>query len=1090
MARRLILFPLFAVSGAAALVYETLWLRTLVLTFGSTVFALGTILAAFMGGLAAGSLVIGRATTRHANPLRLYGMLEVGVGLSALALPVLFAGARGATVALFPDWPEGNALFPIFRFVVSSAILLIPTFLMGGTLPAMTRLFVTAREDLGREGGLLYFANTAGAVVGTLAGTFALLPALGMAGTNRVAVAANLAVGVAALALSRRAMTAPAAEAESRGAEAIAPPFDPAASPAEEPPAAIAPHAPRAVSFDGTPRVSPSGVYALYAIGGFAALALEVVWTRALLLTLGTTVYAFSTMLATYLLGLALGGLLGARLASRSRAPERVLALLYLGAGIAVLVGNRFLGTLPLRYLRLQFQLGLDWNASLLVKFFLAFLIMLPPTFLLGAAFPVALRLVGRSVRESGAAIGRLYAANTTGSILGSFLGAVLFIPLFGLEKGLVAVAALFLAVSLGLLALARSRALVPAAAVAALALLGSALLPEWDRYLMRSGVYVYASRYRQIDDFLRARRDYQILFYEEGPEATVAVVDGQKYRYLQINGKTDASTGKDMITQVISGHLPLLFHDNPKKVLVIGLGCGVTLGSVERHPVESIRCLEIAPEVVEAAALFSEANGGALEDPRVAMTIGDGRNFLLHTRETFDVIVSEPSNPWIAGIGNLFTREFLRLARARLAPGGVMCQWTNLYDLSESDLAIMLATYRETFPHGAIFLSHLGDLLLIGTEKPPSLGFETLLHRLDDEGIQKDLRRVGITTVYDLLGNFVTDFGHLGPLAPAETPIHTDDRAQLEFSAPKNLYTDFTRAHLARIVPLQHPILPLVAGIPEDTVGVEIRRAFTSSAVARNFFLQGTLQAGSGEIVSAVRSLREANRLAPDERNIAETFAEYLALEGTGLQSMGDLDGAIARFREAVAAEPKDARYPLYLGRALVPKDPNQAVDVLGEAVRLDPKLPEARRALAQALSVSGREREARFHLGVLIEARPDDASLLLERGNISAKEGDFGTAMQDYLRALAVEPRLREARVNLAFAYAQTGNPEKAIAEYRVLFREKPDDVPVLFNLATLTARVGERKEATRLWEELVRLQPNNEEFRRNLALVKEGS
>ncbi len=1086
MARRLILFPLFAVSGAAALVYETLWLRTLVLTFGSTVFALGTILAAFMGGLAAGSLVIGRATTRHANPLRLYGMLEVGVGLSALALPLLFSGARGATVALFPDWPEGNALFPIFRFVVSFTILLIPTFLMGGTLPAMTRLFVTTREDLGREGGLLYFANTAGAVVGTLAGTFALLPALGMAATNRVAVAANLAVGVAALALSRRAASAP---------NAAAPDLAPAAGLAEASPGARAeePAGPPALpvaSADAAPRVGPSAVYALYALGGFAALALEVVWTRALLLTLGTTVYAFSTMLATYLLGLALGGLLGARLAFRSRAPERVLALLYLGAGVAVLVGNRFLGTLPLRYLRLQFQLGLDWNASLLVKFFLAFLIVLPPTFLLGAAFPIALRLVGRSVRESGAAVGRLYAANTTGSILGSFLGAVLFIPLFGLEKGLVAVAALFLAVALGLLALARSRALVPAAAVAAVALLASALLPEWDRYLMRSGVYVYASRYRQIDDFLRARRDYQILFYEEGPEATVAVVDGQKYRYLQINGKTDASTGKDMITQVISGHLPLLFHDDPKKVLVIGLGCGVTLGAVERHPVESIRCLEIAPEVVEAAALFSEANGGALEDPRVTMTIGDGRNFLLHTRETFDVIVSEPSNPWIAGIGNLFTREFLRLARARLAPGGVMCQWTNLYDLSESDLAIMLATYREAFPHGAIFLSHLGDLLLIGTEKPPALGFETLLHRLDDERIQSDLRRVGITTLYDLFGNFVTDFENLGPLAPPEAPIHTDDRAQLEFSAPKNLNTDFTRAHLARIVPIQHPILPHVAGIPDDTVGVEIRRAFTSSAAARNFFLQGTLQAGSGDIVSAVRSLREANRLAPDERNIAETFAEYLALEGTGLQSMGDVDGAIARFREAVAAEPKDARYPLYLGRALVAKDPDQAIDVLGEAVRLDAKLPEARRALAQALAVAGREREARFHLGVLIEARPDDASLLLERGNISAKEGDFPTAMQDYLRALAIDPRLREARVNLAFAYAQTGNAEKAIAEYRVLFREKPDDVPVLFNLATLTARAGERKEATRLWEELVRLQPNNEEFRRNLALVKEGS
>lgn len=1072
MARRLTLFPLFALSGAAALIYETLWLRTLVLTFGSTVFALGAILAAFMGGLAAGSLVIGRATTRHTNPLRLYGFLEIGVGISALVLPLLFAAARTATVALFPGWPEGNAFFPIFRFTVSFAILLIPTFLMGGTLPAMTRLFVKAREELGREGGFLYVANTGGAVLGTLAGSFVLLPSLGMAATNWVAVAANFAVGIVALVLSRRGHREAGAGAEGEDAGTWAPLPD------------------ETIRRAGSRALAASHVYALYAVGGFAALALEVVWTRALLLTLGTTVYAFSTMLSTYLLGLALGGLVGARIASRSHAPGRALGILYLGAGVAVLVGNRFLGTLPLRYLRLQFQLGLDWNASLLVKFLLAFLIMLPPTFLLGAAFPVALRLVGGAVRESGSAVGRLYAANTSGSILGSFLGAVLFIPLFGLEKGLVAIAALFLLVSLALLALARTRALVPAAAVAALAIGGSLFLPGWDRYLMRSGVYVYAARYRQIDEFLRAKRDYEILMYREGPEATVAVVDGQKYRYLQINGKTDASTGKDMITQVLSGHLPLLFHENPKSVLVIGLGCGVTLGAVERHPVESIRCLEIAPEVVEAASFFAQANGDALNNDRLKISIGDGRNFLLHSRDVFDVIISEPSNPWIAGVGNLFTREFLRLARAHLSPGGVMCQWTNLYDLSEGDLATMLATYRETFPHGAIFLSHLGDLLLIGTDRPPTVDFQTLLDRLSGAGIQADLRRVGITTVYDLFGYFIADFGQIGAFVPEGTPVHTDDRAQLEFSAPKNLYQDFTRSHLARIVPIQRPIIPLVAGIPGDSLGVEIRRAFAASAAARNLFLQGTLRAGSGEISVAVQNLREAHRLAPDEKNIAETFAEYLSLEGTSLLTNGDSEGAIGRFREAVAIVPEDARFPLYLGRALLAKDPAEAVEVLGESARLDPRLPEARRTLAQALALVGREREARYQLGILASEHPDDPTILLERGNVAAKEGDLGAAMQDYLRSLEIDPKLREARVNLAYAYAQTGNREKAIGEYRALYREKPDDVPVLFNLATLAAQAGERKEAVRLWEELVRLDPNNEEFRRNLAHAKGSS
>ncbi len=1078
MARRPALFLLFALSGAASLVYETLWLRTLVLTFGSTVFALGTILAAFMGGLAAGSLIIGRATPRSTNPLRLYGLLEIGIGISALVVPFLLSGGRALTLALFPGWRDGDALFAIVRFGVAFAILLIPTFLMGGTLPAMARHFVRHRDQLGPAGGILYFVNTTGAVLGTVVAGFFLLPSLGMTATNRVAVVTNLVVGVAALALARGARApeedeVPASASPAAGADVAA-----SAGPAA--PAAAAPRG-RAIA--------PPAILVVYAVGGFGALALEVLWTRSLLLTLGTTVYAFSTMLSTYLLGLALGGLWGARIAKRSPAPERALAFLYGGAGLAVLIGTRFLGTLPLRYLRLQFALGLTWNTALLAKFLLAFAVMLPPTILLGAAFPVALRLFGGAARDAGAAVGRLYGANTAGSILGSLLAATLVIPLLGLEKGLVAVALVFFLISLAVLALSRSRALPVAAGVTIAALLVNLFLPAWDQYLMRSGVYVYAARYKKIDEFLKARRDYEILFYQEGPEASVAVVDGQKHRYLQINGKTDASTGKDMITQIISAHLPMFFHENPKKVLVIGLGCGATVGAVERHPVESVRCLEIAPEVVSAAQLFAQANGDALADPRLAMTIGDGRNFLLRTREVYDVIISEPSNPWIAGVGNLFTREFLLLARAHLAPGGVMCQWTNLYDLSEHDLAIMLATFSEAFPHGAIFLSHLGDVLLVGTDAAPALDFDALLARVGDERIRADLARVGIHSVYDLLANFVMTFDAIGALAPAGSPIHTDDLAQLEFSAPKNLYKDFTHDHLSRLVPLQQPIVPLVRGIPEDEVGVAVRRAFTEAALARNLFLQGTLAAGSGDIALAIESLRRAHGLAPMEENIAESLAEFLALEGDAVAGAGDLDGAAARFTEAAAAAPRDGRYPYYLGRVLAAKEPDRAIELFAASLSLDPKLFEARRTFALTLAARGRDREADQQFRILAEDRPDDPGVFLDRGNAAATEGDYSAAMQNYLRSLDIDPKFRNARVNLAFTYAQTGNLEKAIAEYKALNRETPDDVPILFNLAMLTTRAGRRKDGERLWEELVRREPGNEEFRRNLAFLRSG-
>jgi len=1086
MRRRSTLLLLFSLSGAAGLAYETLWFRSLALIFGSTVLALGTVLAAFLGGLAAGSLVIGQATTRSDRPLRLYGLLEIGIAAAALLVPLLLRGAQAVTTGALAGADGGGTFFAVARFVLVFIVLLIPTFLMGGTLPAMMRHFVRVESDLGRQAGLLYFANTGGAVAGTLLTGYVLIPALGMARTNIVAVACNLAVGAAILALAARARSeaAPAlASAESGATSSDASSRDASPEPAAAAaPIAAPPLAPAASS-------SAIAIYALYAIVGFAALALEVFWTRALLLSLGTTVYAFSTMLATYLLGLAFGGLWGGRLASRTRYPARTLGLLVGAAGLAVLIGNRYLGTLPLRYLRLQLSLGLDWNSSVLVKFFLAFLVMFPATFFLGAAFPVAVRAVGGGVRAAGASVGRLYAANTAGSILGSFLAGLSLIPLLGLERGLVAMAALFLAASLAFLLLARSRALAPLGILYAAAFFASLAFPSWDRYLQRSGVYFYAAHYKQIDEFLKARRDYAMLSYREGPEATVAVVDGQRYRYLQINGKTDASTGKDMITQVTSAHLPMLFHPNPKNVLVIGLGSGVTIGSVARHPVEKIECLEIAPEVVEAAQLFAEASGDAMNDPRLSMTIGDGRNYLQQTRARFDVIISEPSNPWIAGVGNLFTREFLALAKSRLAPGGVMCQWTNLYDLSESDLAIMLATYREAFPHGAVFLSHLGDLLLIGTDGPPRLVFDDLIARVGDPRIQSDLTRIGVSSVYDLLGTFITTFDGLASFVPPGTPVHTDDRAQLEFSAPKNLYRDFTLVHLTKILGTHQPILPLLAGMPSGELGATVGRAVAEGAAARHFFLQGVLQARSGERRLAVESLRQAHRLSPGESNIAETLAEYLAEEGQALAAAGNMDAAIALHLEAIEAAPKDARFVYYYGMALGASDPNAAASVLADAIRLDPKLREARVGLASVLAAAGRQREARYQLSSLIDERPDDDVVLSLRGDISAMEGDFATAMSDYLRALEANPDNRDARSKLAFTYAQTGRLDLAIEQYGDLHRAAPDDVPTLFNLASLTTQSGKQKEAIRLWERLVALEPSNAEFQRNLSLVREG-
>jgi spermidine synthase len=523
---------------------------------------------------------------------------------------------------------------------------------MGGTLPVLGRFVTGSLSNLTVRVSWLYAINTFGAVAGTFITGFVLLPGLGIRTTTLAAAAVNLGIFGVSVLLARRVGTAVvsgAAEAESARAEA-----------APAGPADAGETVPRS-------RRAERIVLVAFLATGLAALAAEVVWTRVLALVVGTTVYAFSTMLTVFLLGLALGSAAFAKVAQRAARPGLILSLLVVGIGLAVFASAAGFNHLPAVYLALVDSVGKTWQASVAIQFLLSLVIMIVPAVLMGGTFPLVARIYATDLGRVGARIGTAYAFNTVGSIVGSFVGSFVLLELLGVEKGMLVVAVVYLGVGAVLLAqVAEGRGRrVRSAALAAVALAAVVVWlagPGWDRKMMTSGVYVYGSTYGNKKGLEDALKFKDLLFYDEGPGATVLVERNQAVLSLKIDGKVDASTGSDMVTQELISHLPLLMHPRPDTVLVIGLGSGVSLGSAQRHPVRHLDCVELLENVIGAAPLYREYTYDCLADRRLNLILGDGRNHVLLSEKTYDVIISEPTNVWISGVGDLFTYEFLPL--------------------------------------------------------------------------------------------------------------------------------------------------------------------------------------------------------------------------------------------------------------------------------------------------------------------------------------------------------------------------------------------------------------------------------------------
>ncbi len=1023
--RRAAILALFLLSGASGLIYQVVWFRLLATVFGATVPAATTVLAAFMSGLALGSYLLGGAGDRTRQPLRLYAGYELGIAAAALAALVAMERMRPVAALLSSVLGDGGAGLAAARFAVAFLVMLIPTTLMGATLPVLSRALVRDRAAAGVQLSALYAANTWGAALGALVAGFLLIRLLGLRGTVYVAVITNLAVAAAAwlmvLAKTRAApRSAPSAVQPARSAGRT-PPGPPDASPARRD--------------SGANRRRAATLLATFAVAGATTLAYEVLWSRALHALLGNSTYAFASTLVVFLAGIALGGWL-VRYAIDRIAPVRLYAALQAGiAGAALLSVPLLTGGVDLRGLQAFFAAGaVPWEGELAVRFGVTMAVLLIPTTLIGATFPLVARLYLSDARRVGAQVGRVYAAGTAGNIAGALLAGFLLVPVAGIARSLALVALLNGAVALAIVLLAgRPRR----AGRLALGGGGLALAAAVVATVAAPVAFQFPADTEAVGDV--------VLFYREGITATTKVYEKPltARKHMSVDGVYIGGAGGAEKKEQVLAHLPKLLLRRYRTELAVGLGSGVVPGESGRHPsIERIDIVEIAASVAAGAAWFERENHAVLRDPRVRLLVTDGMHHLATTTARYDIIASDAkSRPKSRGNGLFYSRDYYLLARDRLTPRGLFIQWVPLH-LPRRVYESVLHTFATSFPHASLWVLPDRDTFLVGSRQPlvPDWALVSARLQADPAGGAAGnpfagLRKHGVTTPAAVAAMYVAGREALLD-ATAHAPINSLERPHVEFYA----FADYTNS-INGMVADNYELLLVLRSAAEVPAHAE------TSHRALSLYLQALGRAYALQQDSAAidELLAEALSLAPESALLRKAALSYYATRVTGRLRAGD--PAQAR-RYLAAARRLSGGAEVYRLAALLrlhEGDTAGALQELQEAVRLAPGDVALLTSLFRLLWQHGAVDEAARHLRAVLEVAPDSVFANRNLGLYLARRRGAAAAALRYLeRAYARTPRDAELIGALAWARSATGDRAGARAVVRAggrYFRSRPE-------------------------------------------------
>lgn len=930
----------FCISGACGLLYQVVWTRKLVLLFGTTAYAVSTVLSIFFLGLGLGSFWGGRLADRTQRPLFLYGVFEIVIGLWALLFIVGIGAGESAVVAVLRLVSSARETGLVVRGLLAVVTLIVPVTLMGATLPLLSK-FVTTERVRGLRIGALYSINTFGAVAGCALTGFLLLATFGYTRTTVIGVAGNVGIGLLAILISRAI--------EGRGAAILANTPKPTLG------------APSIGETRGGTSSRPAAlgvaklVVLAFAVSGFSALALEVLWTRLLATCFIGTTYAFTTMLTTLLCGIGVGSAVASLFVDRSKHPVSLFGMVQLLFGLACLLGLIQFAGFPERFASMQLDAGFDWLKLLRVKFFLSFLVLFPPTFLSGMTFPIAVKAVAKTRENVGESVGKLYAANTLGGVFGALAGGYVVLPSLGTQKGILL---------LGLVLCVMGALLILACPTrrSAIKLLAVAVGVAW--------VTVIVMRLPSDVGLVMAKGPVpegdKVIHYREGVEGTVAVSEPadnptKSNRVLWINGvQATMAIEKGIRMNRLQGVLPLLFEHEPRTALFMCFGSGITCGMLAQGPFERIDAVEIARDVLEAAPLFEKDNLGVIDNPKVNFVVDDGRNFLLTTPNQYDVITFEPMPLALAGVSTFYTQEYYRLCLQHLTSGGLVSQWVPIHSLSPDLVHSLAYTFTTVFPEYCAWFIN-SDLFLIGSNQPLSVDYDLAMDRISTPEIQAALAQVGLGDTAELLTCFFMGKANLAEYVQGGSLV-TDDRPWAEFVAPKLMYERTEAETLKQLTPLYESPLSIVQIAPDSMRNAgAVRQTLQLRSEARVEDLEGITQIYGGMIGGGQEeSFKKALAIDPQDYT-ARYYIREIAVQRVGL---------FIRWEEFEKAEAYLAEF-----LQLAPDLPDLHL-LLGDCLAAQGKTDEAIAAYRAYRDLGGAEPRAREYVQSVQSTPAPDAS------------------------------------------------------------------------------------------------------------------
>ncbi len=1046
----LLILTCFFLSGLTSLIYEMLWIRMIVKIIGGAPFAVSIILTIFMAGLGLGSYIASRTIDRVTEPkklVKIYGMLELAIGAYALIIPVLLKALLPFQAILYNQLYGHFLLYNFLTFLACSVLLCIPTICMGATLPILCRFYVTRLSHLGTHAGRLYGLNTIGAAVGSLLCGFWLISLLGVTGTLIFAVIINAAIGLVCILASHKKLTSQ---------------NDAKQTPQTETPKAESSKYPKTLH----------AALIIFAMSGFCAMAYEVIWTKLLGLIVGPTTYSFTIVLVTFILGLALGSMFFGWLGDKIKNTLSLLLSTQIIAALLVLLISQLLGNSQLFFAKLIFTFKDNFALLNISKAVILFAFMITPTLCLGATFPLVGKIYTQSISRVGKSIGFAYSINTIGAVLGAFCAGFIIIPTLGKENGLSLVVSLQLltALIIAVFVLNKNKGTLKLAYFLIPTLTGILLclyLPTWNRHLLSEGKYLRFHKIRSgienttwLNAFLKgpgilAKLERgELVYYGDGIGGFTTVTRypnalGGYYFSMANSGKPEASSHSDMKTQTLLAHFPMLFHQNPKNIMVLGLASGVTAGEVLHYPIEKLDVLDISQQVVQASDFFLPWNNNVLSNPKTNLIIQDGRAHLQLTKQKYDVIISEPSNPWMAGLATLFTQDFFELAKNSLNQDGIFVQWLHSYQMDWDTFALIGRTFAQVFPNSLLTsteISKLGhDYLLVGFKGSKGLVLDNAKQNLR---YAKQSKNMALSTP-ELLYLFIKSedlellFGH--------GPFNTDGNPRLEFTAPKLMYKHdpiiFENIQKRKGLSTKTKNI-----IKEVTTNIDSQIDFAEYAFSVNKPFPNMVDLSKATLLQKERFFE-----------LVENYCARAAIDFTIFS-----DDKLKQRLYSIQIETLERNIDLVPDKALsyfclaglyyVNNMPDKAIVNYSKSLQINPDNTDARVNLAAALYVQGRLDEAIDHYTKSLKTYSEhDLKVHKNLAAIFAKQNKPYKAIRHFQKALEIQPDDPIIHNNLGAALALSGRLDEAIEHFAKAVQIKPDFEKARYNLRYILGQRG---------------------------------